>query len=166
MKILRRIDTIVTPAVKTMIALLLFMMLIIGLMQVLTRYVFSFSFTWSEELLRLCMLWAAFLSASLGVREKKHIGLEMVVQKFTESFRMKFEIFLNIIVATLLCIFWFLALKLTIFMSDMVSPILQISKLVWYLSVLSGFTLMVFYYLRIIVDSISEVRNCSKYKGR
>ena len=165
MKILKRIDKIVTPIVKAMIALLLFTMLVIGLMQVLTRYVFSFSFTWSEELLRLCMLWAAFLAASLGVREKKHIGLEMVAQKFPESFRMRFEIILNIIVATLLCIFWFLALKLTIFMSDMVSPILQVSKSVWYLSVLLGFTLMVFYYLRIIIDSISATRKCSKNKG-
>jgi TRAP-type C4-dicarboxylate transport system permease small subunit len=161
MKILSRIDKIITPIVQAMIAVLLFMMLIIGLMQVLTRYVFSFSFIWSEELLRLCMLWAAFLAASLGVREKKHIGLEMVVQKFSEPFRIKFEFVLNIIVATLLCIFWFLAMKLTIFMSDMVSPILQISKSLWYLSVLSGFTLMVFYYLRIIVDSISKIRNGS-----
>jgi len=161
MKILSRIDKIITPIVKAMIAVLLFMMLIIGLMQVLTRYVFSFSFIWSEELLRLCMLWAAFLAASLGVREKKHIGLEMVVQKFSEPFRIKFEFVLNIIVATLLCIFWFLAMKLTIFMSDMVSPILQISKSLWYLSVLSGFTLMVFYYLRIIVDSMSKIRKGS-----
>jgi len=110
------------------------------------------------------MLWAAFLSASIGVRGKKHIGLEMVVQKFPEPFRMKFEIILNIIVAVLLCVFWFLALKLTVFMYDMVSPILQVSKSVWYLSVLSGLTLMVFYYLRIIVDSISEVRKGSKWK--
>ncbi len=155
MRLLRVIEKVVTAIVRTAIAVLLSGMLVIALMQVLTRYVFNFSFAWSEELLRLAMLWAAFLAASLGVKQSKHIGLDLVINRVPEPARARIRILMSCVVLILLGVFWFLTAQLTVFMADMVSPILQISKAVWYLSVLVGFTFMVFYYLYNIAKALA-----------
>lgn len=155
MRLLRAIDKIVTAIVRTAIVALLSGMLAIALMQVLTRYIFNFSFAWSEELLRLAMLWAAFLAASLGVRESKHIGLDLLISRVPEPARARIRILMSCVVVILLGVFWVLTAQFTLFMSDMVSPILQISKAVWYLSVLLGFTFMVFYYLYNIAEALA-----------
>ena len=148
MWILEKIDTAVTWFVRTVIVILLFVMLVTGLMQVLSRYVFNFGFSWSEEFIRFVMLWAAFLSAGIGVRENKHIGLDLIVSRLREPGRRRVRIVMNIIVTLLLTVFWYLALRITLFMRDMTSPMMQIPRSIWYMSVLSGFTLMVFYLIR------------------
>lgn len=158
MRILRAIDRVVTAVIRTAIFVLLSGMLLIAVLQVLTRYVFSFSFTWSEELLRLAMLWAAFLAASLGVRESKHIGLDLVINLVPEALRQRIRIVIRCLVLILLGVFCFLIAKLTIFMADMVSPILQISKAIWYLSLLLGFVFMIFYYIYNIAEALHEAK--------
>jgi TRAP-type C4-dicarboxylate transport system permease small subunit len=155
MRLLRRIDRLVTAFIRTAIVILLSSMLVIAILQVLTRYVFNFSFAWSEELLRLAMLWAAFLAASLGVRESKHIGLDLVISRIAEPARSRLRIVMSCIIVILLGVFWVLTAQLTLFMADMVSPITQISKAVWYLSVLAGFTFMVFYYIHNIAEALT-----------
>ncbi|KUO73056.1 MAG: hypothetical protein APF77_20510 [Clostridia bacterium BRH_c25] len=46
--------------------------------QVIMRYVFNSSLSWSEELARYIFIWQIWLGASIGVREKKHIKVELI----------------------------------------------------------------------------------------
>lgn len=158
MRILRAIDKVLTSVVRAAIFVLLSGMLLIAILQVLTRYVFSFSFTWSEELLRLTMLWSAFLAASLGVRESKHIGLDLVLNLLPDSTRERIRVVMRFVILLLLGVFCFLTAKMTLFMADMVSPILQISKSIWYLSLLLGFVFMIFYYIYNIAEAVHNIK--------
>ncbi|MCL6611681.1 MAG: TRAP transporter small permease [Peptococcaceae bacterium] len=47
-------------------------------LQVIMRYVFNSSLSWSEELTRYVFVWQIWLGASLGVREGKHIRVEII----------------------------------------------------------------------------------------
>lgn len=43
--------------------------------QVISRYVFNFGLTWTEELAGFAMPWAIYMGAALGVRERFHIRI-------------------------------------------------------------------------------------------
>ena len=62
----------------------------LGLMLVLTvdlmlgvfsRYVLMSTFTWYDEVARVCFVWAVFLGAAVGVRRGAHFGLHIVVDQ-------------------------------------------------------------------------------------
>ena len=62
----------------------------LGLMLVLTldlmlgvfsRYVLQSTFTWYDEVARVCFVWAVFLGAAVGVRRGAHFGLHIVVDQ-------------------------------------------------------------------------------------
>jgi len=50
--------------------------------QVIARYVFNSSLSWSEELSRYLFIWQTWLGASVALRYDKHIRLEMLDNKF------------------------------------------------------------------------------------
>ncbi len=51
----------------------------IGFVQVITRYVFNYSFTWFEELGRYLGVFVAFLGASIGVKTGSHFTMDLMV---------------------------------------------------------------------------------------
>jgi C4-dicarboxylate transporter DctQ subunit len=51
----------------------------IGFVQVITRYVFNYSFTWFEELGRYLGVFVAFLGASMGVKTGSHFTMDLMV---------------------------------------------------------------------------------------
>lgn len=74
------------------------------LLQVIMRYVFNSSLSWSEELARYIFIWQIWLGASLGVREKKHIRVELIYGLFKQKGQRIMDI-LSTIIWIALCIF-------------------------------------------------------------
>lgn len=54
---------------------------VVVFIQVVMRYVFNSSLSWSEELCRYIFIWQVWLGASLAFRDKQHISVEMVRDK-------------------------------------------------------------------------------------
>lgn len=52
---------------------------LVGCIQVVTRYIFNYSFTWYEELGRYLGVFVAFLGASIGVRSGSHFAMDLFV---------------------------------------------------------------------------------------
>lgn len=61
--------------------------------QVIARYVFNSSLTWSEEFSRYLFIWQTWLGASVAFKENKHIQIEILESKLN----VKGKITLNII---------------------------------------------------------------------
>lgn len=60
-------------------------------LQVVFRYVFSFSFLWGEELAILCFTWIVFLGTGIAIKE----GTHFIVDIFPESLPEKWSHLLN-----------------------------------------------------------------------
>jgi len=54
------------------------LMLIIIFLQVVSRYVFGFSFSWSEELARFLFVWVVFIGGALIMGEGGHIAVRLL----------------------------------------------------------------------------------------
>ena len=65
--------------------------------QVVMRYVFQNSLSWSEELARYIFLWQTWLGASYAVREHRHLRVEMLADRFKGRSRLVFELFVLLV---------------------------------------------------------------------
>ena len=72
---------LVDTSIKYLLVLLLILMFSITFIQVIMRYVFLNAIPWAEEAVRFMFVWASFLGAAIGIKEKIHIGIDLVTAK-------------------------------------------------------------------------------------
>lgn len=68
-----------------MIALCLFFMVIMVFGNVVLRYAFDSGISLSEELSRWCFVWMTFIGAIIGMREHGHLGVDLLVSRFSAA---------------------------------------------------------------------------------
>lgn len=63
---------------KLFISILLFSMIVLSFGQVLVRNLFSMGFIWIDQVLRLEVLWVAFLGAAIATEYHQHIKIDFL----------------------------------------------------------------------------------------
>lgn len=86
---------------ENFLLLLLLVSVILIFMQVVMRYVFQNSLSWSEELGRYLFIWLTWLSTGYAVRQKRHLRIEMVGDLLSE----RGKLILDIAAMTMWCAF-------------------------------------------------------------
>jgi len=94
--ILRQLD----KTEERIIFVLMSLSLVLLFTQVVTRYVFSYSFTWAEQLVRIFFVWVTLMGISLAAKYGRHICIDV-----TQMFLPKAVIRVMDIVAGLFTIF-------------------------------------------------------------
>jgi len=59
---------------------------------VVARYVFNSAITWAEEVARFLFVWLTFVGASFGLMKGLHLGMDMVVARFSPRTRSLTEV--------------------------------------------------------------------------
>jgi TRAP-type C4-dicarboxylate transport system permease small subunit len=83
--------------VERICALLVAAMVAIVWFGVVSRYLLEWGVTWTEELSRYVMIWAALLAVSCGAYRREHIGLEFLPQKLAPRARRGLKLVLDLI---------------------------------------------------------------------
>ncbi len=102
-EILRKIDRAIHKVLLIVAEVALVAMVLILSYTVLLRYVFNTGLAWAEEVPRLLVTVFVFLACAIGVRDRVHISVNMLYNRFAPGgkARLVFEIFGDICV--LLC---------------------------------------------------------------
>lgn len=133
-------------------------MTILIFIQVVMRYVFSNSLSWSEEMARFIFLWLSWIGASYAVKEREHFRVEMFVNMIKGRARIYSE-YIVLVVWFLFCfvLVWY-GTKLILFLQDtgQVSAAMQIPMTLPYASVPVGCALMC---IRLVVEIYKLHRN-------
>jgi TRAP-type transport system small permease protein len=66
---------------EALIILLFAAIVLVGGLQVLSRYAFNASLSWSEELQRYGLIWIVFLALVVGYRRGAHIGMSLFLER-------------------------------------------------------------------------------------
>lgn len=74
----QRLRRICTVCEDTLLALMLFGMIGLGALQIVQRNFFDSSFVWTDELLRLLVLWIAMAGAVAASRDDRHIVIDLL----------------------------------------------------------------------------------------
>lgn len=85
--VLAKFEAGLTRAVWFLCVGLAGLMVIVIFAQVIFRYVFQNSLSWSEELGRYLFVWITFLGAALGIREKAHVALDAFINVLPPAVR-------------------------------------------------------------------------------
>lgn len=78
---MQRIDALTARLERWLLIILLTAMVVLGLLQIISRFVIKAPIMWSEALLMYMFVWFSFIGASLAVRELSHFEVEIFVIK-------------------------------------------------------------------------------------
>ncbi len=97
--LLNRICAVISKA-GLMLAIVGLIVLILAVqVQVVGRYIFNDTPTWTEALALQLVLYITALGVAVGVRDAGHIGLDSMVALLPVSMRLKIEILIHVLVA-------------------------------------------------------------------
>lgn len=77
---------------KTLLGLIMCLLIIMGFVQVICRFVLEVPLAWAEELMTFSMIWVTYLGASTATHERKHILVSMFVDKLPKPVAKAFTI--------------------------------------------------------------------------
>jgi C4-dicarboxylate transporter DctQ subunit len=121
--------------------------------QVVSRYVFNYTPSWSEELSRYLIVWTIFIGTAVGVRKNIHIGVDAFIRLAPPWLKKVFEVLLNLIGAVVSAYLIYLSV---LFIKDTIeyeqlSPAMQIPMYIPYLAMPVGLSFSVVHFLHDIV---------------
>ncbi len=95
---LDRFDRHLVQANKALIGLMMIIMFALVFVNVVTRYVFGFSFATTEEISTFLMIWITYLGAGLALREGRHASIDMFQDLLPEKLRRALRFLLGILI--------------------------------------------------------------------
>lgn len=101
-KISGKISDLSARLIQWTLVVMVAVMTVLVIIQVLLRYIFFYSLSWSEEVARYLMIWVSFLAAALAVQKGLHIGMESVIIRLRPPLRRKVNILTKTAVLILL----------------------------------------------------------------
>lgn len=132
--------------------------------QVVMRYVFSNSLTWTEELARYAFIWLIYIGVSYGVKKKKHLR----VDAFSMLFKRKGQIVISMIANLSFLVF---VVVMTFFGMEVVTKVARESAalqipLTWvYLAPVVGFILTTIRLIQNLNCEIKELKSINRNKN-
>lgn len=154
MRYLKKLDNF-----EEWVSILLFAgMVFLIFIQVVSRYVFNSSFSWTEELARYMFVFLVYISASLAVKRVRHLRTEFLVQLLPDKIKKWVEIAANIIwlafVIILIGIIYSMGMQILI--SGQKSPALDIPIGGLYLLILLSLVLLAVRVLQQIIKQFKQ----------
>lgn len=165
----KKLDAILTGIEERLIYLLLASMLIIVFLAVLNRFLIQLPMSWSEEVARYLMIWAAFVGASLGVKHSVHISVDALVHAIPPAAQRMVALFGNMLGFAFCAWFFTIGAEFIGRLMDagQLSPALRLPIYYAYAAVPCGFALMslryfincVYFFCEKYSDAQDERRN-------
>lgn len=151
-----RLLTVLRSIVNGVAILLLCAMILLILIQILGRYVFNYSISWSEEAATFAQIWLVMLGAGIAMRNRNHVGIDFLIS-LCPVFMQRLAKAASFLLAA-----WFLVVVITGSMSLIAigmivkSPALQIPMAVPYYALPVG---MSYFLLEFAIATLPEIRN-------
>jgi TRAP-type C4-dicarboxylate transport system permease small subunit len=124
--------------------------LVVGGVQVFFRYVIGNSLFWSEELMRVTMIWLVMLTAGLAYSRGQFLGMRLLVDRLPAGARRAADVLSALLmIGFLAVVFWF-SLKFSWMTKLQSVPAMQVSLLWIHGSLAVGTALLM---LHIVLDT-------------
>jgi TRAP-type transport system small permease protein len=122
-----RFERYLVAANRAVIFIMMVVMTTLVFVNVVARYVFSFSIIWAEEVSQYLMIWIAYLGAGLALREGRHVALEMLHDRLPVALGRKVRMVVGGLVLAFLGAVTVLGFQFALFVWNQETPVLNIS---------------------------------------
>lgn len=89
---LKKFSDILNVIIRLLTIAAFSLMVIVTFLQIIYRFVLLKPIPWSEELARYLFVWITFLGSGVAVKNKGHVGVELVLDRIPKSLRKIFLI--------------------------------------------------------------------------
>ncbi len=142
-------------------------MLAVTFFSVISRYIFSFTFEWAEELSRFLFVWSVFLGSALIMGENGHLAVEFLPNKLKGKVAGLFvELFIKICSYIFIFILLTQGFKMTRMMMFQTSPGMGIPMGIIYSVIPLSSFLMILYTIQDSIAFIRKVINRGAKNGK
>jgi len=133
---------------------------IIGFVQVVSRYMFNYSFTWYEELSRYIGVFVAFLGAATGVKYGMHFSMDALSRKLKKPWKNILAVFSNVICALFFAVVVYFSWKVVgkNFAYETTSAAMGMPMYLAYLPIPFFSLVMAFRHLKVAVAEARDLR--------
>lgn len=152
-KIIQSIDNI-NKGIRVILAISLATMSLVTIAQVTSRFAFSYSFTWAEELARYLMILSIFLGASLAIRTHSLIAVEIVAENISKAKKRILKIFVYLICLSFFIILFWVGIGVAEDAGRQLSPALQISMSIPYYAIPVGAVALIMNTIAVLLELI------------
>ena len=104
MNVLEWIDGFVKQVEYVLICLAVPVMLVLGLLQIISRFIIKAPISWTEQLLTVLFVWSSYLGASIAVANRGHFEVDIFVGLLPTKARKIVNVAVNIVIL-LFCLF-------------------------------------------------------------
>jgi len=98
MAVLKKVDGWIRSFERYALTLLMSCMMVLGLMQIISRFIIEKPIGWSEPMLTYMFVWACFLGASLAVAYHSHFEVEFFVDHLSPNMQRYVSILVQLLV--------------------------------------------------------------------
>lgn len=145
--------------------MLLSVMVFITFILVISRFVFSYSFPWVEELTRYLLVWLVLLGAAVVLRTDKHISVNFFTDYFADSLKTILNIIFQLLIISYLLILAVVGYRTANMMWIFKSPSMGFSLFWVYLALPVSSVIMIVYAINNVIDYVAGLINKSANKG-
>lgn len=138
---------------------LLVIMITLVIINVLLRYVFNISISWSEEVATICFVWCVFVGASATYKHKLDMGIDLLVSKTPEHIACWLRLFTNFILLSINAYVFYMAIVFTNIAWAKPTAVLGISSAIFNLALVFGFGLITLYTLRFLYKDMNNIKH-------
>jgi len=155
-KILKKIDTIITNIEEWTLFIIVMAALLSLFANVVLRYGFNYTLAWSEELVRIVIIYSTFVGASVAVKQRAMIKIDAIVQIFPKL-KSGLTFYSNILMLIFACMMVYYGYQMTHlqFLTNQKTIIMQIPLVIIY-SIMPLMGVMVF--IRTVQVMIQDTR--------
>ena len=163
-----RIRSFLDSLEENVLLLILFVAVVLIFMQVVMRYVFQNSLSWSEELGRYLFIWLTWLSTGYAVRKKRHLRIEVITDFFNERGKLILDIVTMIVWSgfTVFLINKSWHITTMIWRRGQLTPALEIPTAFAYAAVPVGALIMLLRLIDEIIRSARKLSQLQKQEGK
>jgi len=152
-KFTKNLDTLVT-----WLCIIFFSVMVIASgAQIVARYVLGNSLEWSEELARYMFTWSTLLGASMCVKRRNHVGVEIVVMSLPEKARNFVMMLADALSVVFFVILIFKGYEVASITMTQLSPANEIRMGLVYASIPVSGILMLIYTIEHIIEDVTKI---------
>lgn len=158
MSILSKANNIIIKIEDYVNGILLLSSTIILFINVLLRYVFHDSSTWIEEIVRYSMVWITFFGGSICVRNKLHVGIDIIVMIVPQVLKKVLTALAQFLAAIFTAFITYYGFQTTVMVieTSQKSPAMMLPMWIVYLAIPVGSALMTIRFLMLAWEVITS----------
>ncbi len=136
------------------------LLVVVGLVsaQVVARYIFNASLTWSEEAARMTFVYLTFLGAALALGRGQNLRIELFVGRLGRRARLWLDLSLHLLSLVFVLVVLAYSIPLVQRLYPTPTPALQWSMVTFYAGIPVGSLAMIIYLVRNIRAAVTEFR--------